>query len=88
MLQGSGQLQVPFLEAMLAQARTEKDLQMWKGILQNAISSLNKSSFTDTATLQSRLSALDVLLRPTLLKDLLVRRVVSCPSHLTHMVIT
>ena len=75
-MQGSGQLQVPFLEGMLAQASTEKDVQMWKTVLQNAMSSLKKSSFTDTTTLQSRLFALDVLLRPTLLKNLLVRRAV------------
>lgn len=72
MVQGTGQLSLSFLEAMLAHVSTEKDLQAWKTILQNAMKSLNKTTFTDTATLQSRLFALDVLLRPAMLKNLLV----------------
>ena len=73
MLQGNGQLQAAFLESMVAQAVTDKDVQMWRTVLQNATASLKKTSFTDTGTMQSRLLALDVLLRPTLLKNLLVR---------------
>lgn len=71
MLQGSGQMEL-FLEAMLAEASSEKDVQMWKNVLQNAMASLKTISFTDTAALQGKLYALNVLLQPALLKNFLV----------------
>lgn len=91
MVQGTGQLPLAFLEAMLAHVNTHKDLQAWRTILQNAMKSLTKTTFTDTATLQSRLFALDVLLRPAILKNLLVHHALSvmqCSSLCTPSVST
>ena len=74
MLQGSGQLHSTFIEAMVAETRTEKEVEMWVSICRKAIGSLTDTSFTDSAALQSKLYALDVLLRPTLLQHIVVRR--------------
>lgn len=74
MLQGSSQLHSTFLEAMVAETRTEKDLEMWEHICRKAMASFREANFTDSAALQSKLYALDVLLRPTLLQHILVQQ--------------
>ena len=82
-LQGTGQIQSVFVEAMIKEAGSEKDAQLWQSILRSVLSTLKEVSFTDTAGLQSKLLALDMFLRSPMLQKLLVRRLVShhCTLH-------
>ena len=71
-VQGIGAVQSFFVEAMVNEASTEKDMQAWTSILRSVFNTLKQTSFTDTAALQGRLFALDVFFRPPVLQKLLV----------------
>ena len=71
-LQGSGRVQSLFVEAMVKENSTEKDMQVWQTILHNVYNTLKQTSFTDATALQSKLFALDVIFRMPLLQGLLV----------------
>ena len=63
-----------FVEAMIKEAASEKDAQVWQTILRSLLSSLKDVSFTEAITaLESKLFALDVFLRSPMLQRLLVR---------------
>ncbi len=67
-----------FVDAMVNQGSTDKDMQIWQTILRTVINNLKQTSFTDpAAVLQSRLFTLDVFFRPLALQRLLVRHTVS-----------
>ena len=71
-MQGSGTVQSLFVEAMVNEASTEKDMQVWTSILRSVFNTLKQTSFTDTAALQGKLFALDIFFRPPVLQKLLV----------------
>ncbi|DBA74342.1 hypothetical protein WJX77_011104 [Trebouxia sp. C0004] len=70
-LVGCGKLQSLFVEAVVNEARTEKDMQVWQTILRSVLNTLKQTTFTNAAALQSNLFALDVFFRQPLLQRLL-----------------
>ena len=72
-VQGSGTVQSLFVEAMVYEATSDKDVQAWQKILRSVFNTLKQNTFTDTAALQSKLFALDVFLRSPTVQKLLVR---------------
>ena len=72
LMQGKGKLQSLFVEAMVNEARTEKDIQVWQATLRSVLKTLKQTTFTNAAALQSKLFALDVFFRSSVLQRLLV----------------
>ena len=72
LMQGDGKLQSLFVEAMVNEAHTEKDMQVWQATLRSVLNTLKQTTFTNAAALQSKLFALDVFFRMTVLQRLLV----------------
>jgi len=72
LMQGCGKLQSLFVVAMVNEARTEKDMQVWQTTLRSVLNTLKQTTFTNAAALQSKLFALDVFFRPPVIQRLLV----------------
>ena len=85
LLQGDGKLQSLFVEAMVNEACTEKDMQIWQATVRSVLNTLKQTPFTNAAALQSKLFALDVFFRPLLLQRLLVGTFfLSCWNKMIH----
>ena len=57
---------------MVSEVGNAKGIEIWQTILRSVFGTVQGTTFTDTATLQSKLFALDVFLRSPMLQRLLV----------------